>query len=177
MARGQQDDFSSAEGISQISADLFAFATDREDVKWSLARLTAVSLGERTAVEYELGALKIIAVGWSITYLMGESPLKEQLQTDYWQSVHSLAGDLSRSAGMLIGRPIDYFEVLKQRFERYLEAMRECPCQTEPSQVVGPAFANNCGLPEDLHVAMAGSRLFKNSLLRVHEYLKVIGLC
>lgn len=52
------------------ATDLFDFAVDREDTKALMARLPADTAANRVAVEYELQALRIISVGWSISYYL-----------------------------------------------------------------------------------------------------------
>ena len=163
--------------LAQAAEDLFAFAIDREDVKWSLARLPAGAPVDRNSVEYELQALKIITVGWSIAYLLAESLQKERLQADYWNAVRQFAGSLSQTAGLLIGQDIDYFQVLRQRLDMYLAAMSAPQDTGEPAQVVGPTFAGACGQPDDLSITMAGSRLFRCTVDRVGTYLAATGIC
>ncbi len=173
----QKDNLTAADPMAQAVETLFAFAIDREDVKWSLERLPAASPALQNTVAYELQALKIITVGWSITFLLADSPNKHSLQQAYWQAVQQFAGSLSSNAGLLIGHEIDYFGVLKQRLEIYLAAIRDSPQAGDPSQIVGPAFAGACGVPQDLPVAMAGARMFKNTLERVHAYLTDLKNC
>ena len=66
-------------GIEKAGNDLFSFASDREDVKTLMALLPEQAEVKRETVEYELQILKIISAGWSITYFMEHSPLKEPL--------------------------------------------------------------------------------------------------
>ena len=162
--------------LAQAAEDLFTFAIDREDVKWSLARLPTGAPIDRNAVEYELQALKIITVGWSIAYLLAENLQKERLQVDYWNAVRRFAGSLSETAGLLIGQDIDYFQVLRQRLDMYRAAVSAPQDAVEPAQAIGPAFARACGRPDDLAIAMAGARLFRCAVDRVGTYLTATGI-
>ena len=54
--------------IEQAAEDLFNYAIDREDVKLLMANLAEQADVKRTTVEYELPILKIISVGWSLSY-------------------------------------------------------------------------------------------------------------
>ena len=176
-SNAQKDNLTVADPTAQKAEALFAFAIDREDVKWSLARLPAASPSLQNTVAYELQALKIITVGWSVTFLMADSPNKHSIEQAYWLAVQQFAGNLSSNAGLLIGHEIDYFGILKQRLEIYLTAIRDSPQADDPSRIVGPAFAGACGVPQDLPVAMAGARMFKNTLERVHAYLTDLKSC
>jgi hypothetical protein len=151
---------------------LVALAIEREDICWSVDHLpAAVASAVGHTVAYELQALKIIAVGWSLAYLMADTPARTRLQTAYWESIRRLAAELSHSAGQLIGQEIDYFDLLKNRFESYRTAINEGTRGGEPSQVIGSVFAVRCGMSGDLTVAMAGSRLFVNAVARVKAFL------
>jgi predicted transcriptional regulator len=155
----------------QAAQDLFTFAVDRQDIKWSLARLPVDATVNPVKVDYELQILKIISVGWSLTYLLEGSPLKEPLQEAYWRAVQEFADRLSRTSGLLIGQNIDYFKDIKARLGVYLEAMAAGTQDGEPGRVIGAAFAELCGRVDDLATLMTGARMFTNALARVNEYL------
>jgi hypothetical protein len=77
--------------IEQAGEDLFNFAIERDDVKWLIAGLAKESTVKRTSVEYELQLLKIISVGWSISYFLEGTPKrKTSLSQIFWRpSMHS----------------------------------------------------------------------------------------
>ena len=54
--------------IEKAAEALFNFAVDREDVKALVANLPEETDIQGVTVEYELQILKIISVGWSISY-------------------------------------------------------------------------------------------------------------
>ena len=162
--------------LAQAGEDLFAYAIDREDIKWSLAHLPAVSPVDRTAVEYELQILKIVSVGWSVNYCLAHSPYKEPLQQRYWSAVQTFAHGLSQTTGLLIGQEIDYFQALKDRLDAYIDALGRRPQASEPAVAIGPAFAQRCNLPGDLFTASAGARMFNSAIARVRAYLEATGL-
>jgi len=150
---------------------LFGFATDREDLKWLLDQLphdAGISLGK---VEYELQILKFISVGWLVSYHLEQNPLKNLVLGEYWGAVHELARSLSASVGMMTDQPIDYFQVIRDRLERYLKAMDDRPEATEPASVIGPEFARICGRENDIHTIACGTRMFVTASIRVREYL------
>jgi hypothetical protein len=125
-------------------------------------------------VEYELQILKILFVGWAILYTMEESPLRQNLAESYWQAVHDLAANISQTTGVMIGKEVDYFAAVRERLDQYLGLLQQ-DNGADPAGVVGQAFAKNCGAPDDLCIAMAGSRLFVATLSRVKEFLAEVA--
>ena len=162
--------------IEKAGGDLFDFAIDREDIKWLMKRLPKESKSDRTTVEYELQILKIVCVGWSISYCMGENPGKERLLWVYWDSVRRFSEKISTTTKYMAGKDIDYFEILKDRLDGYVGAMGRNPDAGEPGAVIGPEFAGVCGDPEDIFTFMSGSKMFISTVNSVREYLKTIKL-
>jgi len=161
---------------ARVAEDLLAFAIDRQDIKWCVAHLPADDALNPVAIDYELQILKIISVGWSLTYLMADKPHKTSLVNLFWNAVQEFSEHLSHTSGLMIGRDFDYFKVLKQRFDLYLEAMTATGEQnSEPGRVIGEVFARLCGHPGDLATMMAGARMLTNTLARVSKYLTVSG--
>ncbi|MCD4677822.1 MAG: hypothetical protein K8S18_17780, partial [Desulfobacula sp.] len=56
--------------IQNLAQDLAAFAIDRTDLKELLAAIPENSDSNLTAIEYELQILKILSVGWGISFFM-----------------------------------------------------------------------------------------------------------
>ena len=130
-------------GIEKAGEDLLSFAIDREDVKWLMAQLPEEAEIKLGTVEYELQILKIISVGWSISYYLENSSHKNQLLELYWNAVYELSQSISSTAGLMIDNDIDYFQILKDRLDMYVDAMAKKPDATEPAAVIGPEFARN----------------------------------
>ncbi|MFP4159694.1 MAG: hypothetical protein ACLFQ9_05405 [Desulfobacterales bacterium] len=162
--------------VEKAGEDLFNFAVDREDVKELMAQLPESADIEAPAVEYELPVLKIITVGWSAAYLLENSPHKTPLMEVYWNTVREFSRSLSETAGLMTGQDIDYFELIKQRFDTYLAAMNNNPEAGDPAAVIGPAFAEACGNRDDVFTVLAGSRMFVGTLNCVREYLKAFSI-
>ena len=150
---------------------LFNFATDREDVKWLLDQFPPDADMNLGKVEYELQILKFISVGWLVSYHLEQDPEKNPVLAAYWGAVHELARSLSASVGMMTAQPIDYFQVIRDRLDQYLEAMDQRPEATEPASVIGPEFARICGRENDIHTIACGTRMFVTASIRVREYL------
>jgi hypothetical protein len=162
--------------LEQTGEALFNFAVDREDVKILLAALPTGADVERAKVEYELGILRIISVGWSVAYFLEQSPHKNRLAELYWKAVQEFSQSISAAAGMMIGKDIDYFQVLKDRLNRYLEALRQQPHVSEPAVVIGPEFAGACGNSHDVYAVMTGTKMFIAAVAGVKEYLEALKL-
>ena len=162
--------------VEQAGEDLFNFAIEREDTKWLMARLPAEAGVKPTTVEYELQILKIISVGWSISYFLAEWPEKQQLSGIFWDAVREFAGSLSSTTEMMTGQDIDYFQTLKERLDGYLDALQRHPEAKEPSEVIGMEFARDCGNPDDLFAVFTGGRMFSTTTTRVREYLDAANL-
>jgi hypothetical protein len=164
------------EDLAQIGEDLFNFAIDREDVKWLMARLPREAGIRPTTVEYELQILKIIGVGWSLSFYLENRPYKDDLLERYWKAVHEFAQSLSTTTGLMIGQDIDYFQTLKNRLDTYVEALTRNPRAPEPASVIGPEFAKICGNETDLFTFMTGAKMFLNTIRRIKEYLEAVKL-
>lgn len=160
--------------IAQAGKDLFDFAVDREDVKTLLANLPREAEIDRGKVEYELAILRIITVGWSISYFLARSEHKHQLAESYWEAIREFSQSVSVSAGLLAGKDIDYFQILKDRLISYVQAMERKPKAQEPAAVMGPEFARLCGNGDDIHTIMAGTRMFIATMGSVKAYLEAL---
>ena len=162
--------------VEQAGEDLFNFVVDREDIKWLMSHLSEAADIKRETVEYELQILKIISVGWSISYYLENSPHKRKLLDLYWKAVHDFSQTISTATGQLIGQDIDYFQILKDRLDMYVDALAQNPDAPEPAVVIGPEFARTCGNAEDIFTFMTGSKMFITAINRTKEYLEAIKL-
>lgn len=162
--------------IEKAGEDLFDFAVDREDVKWLLDRLPPEADIKRTTVEYELQILKIIGVGWSVSYYLANSPQKNVLLELYWNAVNEFSRSLSTTMEYMIGQDIDYFQILKDRLEMYVAAMAQKQDAAEPAAVIGPEFSKICGNADDIFTFMTGSKMFLSTTSKVKQYLETIKL-
>jgi hypothetical protein len=163
-------------GIEKVGEDLFHFATDREDVKALVANLPEEADIQGVTVEYELQILKIISVGWSISYYLEKDPQKTQLAEFYWQAVQQFSKSISASTGLMTGHEIDYFQILKDRLDMYLTALNENPYVSQPVSVIGPEFARTCGNVDDAFTVLTGAKMFSATIGSVKEYLEATKL-
>jgi hypothetical protein len=163
-------------GIEKAGEDLFTFAVDRDDVKALVANLPEQADIQGVTVEYELQILKIISVGWSISYYLEKGPQKDQLAECYWQAVQQFATSISASTGLMTGHEIDYFQILKDRLDMYLDALNENPYVSQPVSIIGPEFARTCGNVDDAFTVLTGAKMFSATIGSVKEYLEAMRL-
>ena len=162
--------------IEKIRDALFSFAIDREDIKWLMERLPKEANIKRSSVEYELQILKIISVGWSISYYLENNLHKNRLLELFWMAIYEFSQHLSTTTEFMIGQHIDYFQILQERLDMYVDAMARNPEAPEPSTVIGPEFARTCGNANDIFTFMTGSKMFLSTTGQVKEYLETIKL-
>jgi hypothetical protein len=163
--------------INQTVEDLFNYAVERDDIKWLMAQLPQETDVKPTSVEYELQILKIVGVGWGISYyLQGTPNRKATIMERYWQSINEFSKQLSETTGLMVGQDIDYFEILKKRLDLYVKTMEVDPDATDPSVLIGPVFADQCGNRDDIFASMTGTKLFANTITRVRQYLEAIRI-
>jgi hypothetical protein len=162
--------------VEQAAEDLFNFAIDRSDIKELMTGLHKQAEINRNTVEYELPILKIITVGWSISYFINHVPYKNQLSKIYWNAVREFSQGLSETAELMAGKTIDYFQILKDRLNMYVDAMNNNEDARDPAVVIGPEFAGVCGNRDDVFTVMTGSRQFIATAGGVKEYLERVKL-
>ena len=156
--------------------ELFTYAVDREDVKFLMEYLSSEADINRVTVEYELQILKIVSVGWSISFFLENSEQKNPLLEIYWQSIREYAQNLSSTTGLMLGQEIDYFQTLKDRLDLYVNALARNPEAPEPATVIGPEFAGVCGNKDDIFTYMTGAKMFLATLSNVRNYLEAIEI-
>ena len=162
--------------IDKTCDELFQFAIDRGDVSRLMDGLPVSSDVFRATVEHELQILRIISVGWSLSYYLPAGSLKTELTTLFWQSLHEFSKDLALTTKFLIHQDIDFFTSVKNRFDEYLGEMKKKVDAPEPAVVIGPEFARVCGDAENVHTVMAGSRMFIGTVSEVKTYLERLKL-
>ena len=163
-------------GIEKVGEDLFNFAVNRQDVKVLMENLPEEADIRRVTVEYELQILKIISVGWSIAYYLEKGTQKNQLVESYWQAVQEFSQSISTSTELMTGEEIDYFQILKERLNMYLDALYKKPEAPQPVAVIGPEFARTCGNVDDAFTVLTGAKMFSATIGSVKEYLEVTKL-
>ena len=162
--------------LEKAGEDLLDFAVDREDVKWLTNQLPEQADIKRVTVEYELQILKIIGVGWGLSFYLENSPQKTELLEKYWEAINEFSRGISTTTEYMIGQNIDYFQIIKERLDKYVAALSKNPDAPEPALVIGPEFAGICGNVDDIFTFMTGSKMFISTINKVKAYLEAIKL-
>ena len=93
------------------------------------------------------------------------------MSVSYWNGVQAFCQNLDSVTSLMTPVAIDYFKTIRQRLEDYLAALRQQPEASDPAAVFGPAYARCCRQEDNIHVVMAGNRIFTGALQAVREYL------
>lgn len=162
--------------VEETARHLAGFAIDRTDLKQLLASLPKETGLNLITIEYELSILKILTVGWGISYFMSVSDKnKPVLSNRFWQMVQKFSSSISTLTETTTGQQIDYFNILKKRLDTYVGVMQAGSADTEnPAAVMGPAFAGACGCPDNAIAMLSGSRMFSLTLGAVKDYLAAV---
>lgn len=160
--------------LAIIAQDLCEYALEREDIKWIADTVPESAGHSQSKLEYELQLLKIITVGWSISFCLGNDPAKEETAGIFWKNVNEVSGGLSQATSLFIGKDIDYFSEIRTRLDRYVLAVSSAKGDN-PAIAIGPEFASHFGNPEDLCASLAGSKMFMAAFAGVRQYLQAAG--
>jgi hypothetical protein len=159
--------------VQQLARNLAFFAIDRTDLKELLAAIPEDSHSNLTIMEYELHILKILSVGWAISFFMPATDKnKAPLTQIFWEFIRELSQNISTLTQTTTGQNIDYFDILKQRLNTYLKVMQVNPDEAKnPVNIMGPAFAKACKCEDDAIAVLTGTKMFALTLGAVKEYL------
>ncbi len=157
--------------LEEVTENLVNFSVDRVDINRILSMLPEDDAISKVTVEYEIPLLKIVSVGWGCAYFMENRPEKQPLMESFWNSIEAFSQSLSSVTSLTIGADINYFHMLKERVDTYVQALDMNPDAQDPAAVVGPTFAGICNAPDNVHVIMTGSRVFNAAIIGVKEYL------
>lgn len=162
--------------LEQATDVLTGFALDREDIKILLQALPDASGLDKTTLEYEFQLLKIVCTGWAIPYFLADKPEKKSLAESFWQAINRFSAEASRLTGASTGLEVNYFDVLKERADIYVQAIHRYSTETEPDRVIGQTLAEICKAPDQSLVVTSGRRIFKATLAGVKQYLAAVTI-
>lgn len=164
--------------IQKLAQNLATFAIDRTDLKELLSSIPEDSGSNLTAIEYELQLLKILSVGWAISFFMPATDKNKGPVTElFWECIREISNNISTLTQTTAGQSIDYFDVLKTRLNTYLKMMQDNPEEAQnPANIMGPAFANACKCDNDPIAILTGTKMFTLTLGAVKEYLNAVKI-
>ncbi len=171
MTHAKKDHVSTQE----LAQNLATFAIDRADTKEILSTLPKNTKLNLNTLEYEIQILKILSVGWAISFFMPVTDKKKGPVTQiFWESIREVSNNVSTLTKTTTGQDINYFDILKERLNIYLARMQKNPEKTtNPVNVIGPSFAKACGNENDAVVILMGTKMFTQTLGAVKEYLNI----
>ena len=167
MATSKQDPVR----VERAAEHLITYAFEKEGIRNILSLIPASEEINPVGLEYEIQLLKIITVGWGISFFMENRKEKQALSVSFWNGVQAFCQNIDSVTALMIPASIDYFQTIHQRLETYLEALQQQSEATDPAMVFGPAYARCCHQADNIHVIMAGNRVFTGALQAVREYL------
>lgn len=164
--------------VDQVAENLSAFAIDRADIKSLLGAIPEGHSIDLNRLEYELAILKILSVGWGLAFFMAATDTnKTALTQTFWEQIRQIANNVSTLMETTTGTRIDYFGILKERLDTFVQQMQTHQAEkADPTSVMGPVFANACGAPDDPVVILAGTKMFALTLGSVKEYLAAVKI-
>ncbi len=162
--------------IEKMAQNLVDFAIDRADLKELISALPRENDLNLATIEYELGILKILSVGWGISFFMAATDKSKKPLTEFfWQMVQEISENISTLAQTTTGTQIDYFKILKERLDIYVDGMKKNNGQQEnPASVMGPVFARICKTPDNAMAILIGTKMFTLTLGAVKEYINAM---
>jgi len=107
---------------------------------------------------------------------MEDRPEKETLLESFWQAIDEFSKGLSDVTNLTTGADINYFHMIKERVDTYVQTLNMQPDAKDPAAVIGPTFAGICNTPDNIHVIMTGNRVFNAAIISVKEYLAHINI-
>ncbi|OGR14808.1 MAG: hypothetical protein A2277_07490 [Desulfobacterales bacterium RIFOXYA12_FULL_46_15] len=164
--------------VDKMARDLSAFAIDRTDLKELLSLIPADSNLNMTTIEYELQLLKILSVGWALSFFMPQTDKSKGLLTRiFWENIREISGNISTLTQTTTGKFVDYFGILKERLNTYLEALQKTPETSQnPAVIIGPVFASACFSDNNPAVILTGTKMFALTLGAVKDYLNAVKI-
>ncbi len=161
----------SSDSLEKVCENLVNFSVDRDDIDRIMAMLPEEDAINKVTVAYEIPLLKIVSVGWAIAYFKENRPEKQPLLESFWKAIDAFSRDLSSVTALTTGADINYFHMIKERVDTYVQALNMQPDAKDPAAVIGPTFAGICNAPDNIHVIMTGNRIFNAAIIGVKEYL------
>ncbi|MDY0131309.1 MAG: hypothetical protein RBR53_01445 [Desulforegulaceae bacterium] len=161
---------------NQIANSLFSYSVSRDDLKTLAKEIIENTDAEEQTLLYELQILKIITTGVSINYLIKSLEKKNEISKFYWEYILEFSKSVTEAAKSYSNVDIDYFKVIKDKLDYYLEKLSENKNAPEPASVIGPAFATQCSMEENVFTILGGAKLYKGVMAGLKAYYEKEGI-
>ncbi|MCF8051646.1 MAG: hypothetical protein K9L59_10450 [Desulfobacterales bacterium] len=172
MAGGSESRINVAEAANR----LLNISVNQNETRADIAALPPEEACSLIAVEYELQLLRIVATGWTISYTVEEERLRKTLSEAFWEGIRIYCSAVSAMTGPVLGKDCDYFSMIRQRVDQYVQAMSHFADAGDPARVIGPTFAALCGCGQSAAVISLGRRVFTRCLARAQRFLHEVDI-
>ncbi|MCK5542028.1 MAG: hypothetical protein KAI40_04995 [Desulfobacterales bacterium] len=164
--------------VEKFGENLSIFAINRDDLKELLSFIPKNSELNLTTIEYELQILKIISVGWAISFYMSKSDNnKKAVSQIYWTHIREISKNISNLTSVTSGKQIDYFEILKKRLDKYVEVLQKSQgAKSGTPSIIGSVFAEICNFENDAVAILTGTKMFALTIGAVKAYLDAVEI-
>jgi hypothetical protein len=162
--------------VEKFGENLSTFAINRDDLKELISLIPRNCKNNIAIIEYELQILKIISIGWAISFYMPSfDNNKKQLSQIYWSNIREISKNISNLTGVTTGKQIDYFSILKNRLDKYVNVLQKSPhTKSGVSSIIGSVFAEVCNLENDAVTILTGTKMFTYTIGTIKEYLDAV---
>lgn len=157
-------------------ACLFDYAINRDNLELILDGIPDDESLKRGTVEYEMRILRIVTVGWGISFFMEASEQKTHFAEAYWNRVAVFCGQIATMSATMSGDGIDYFQVIRQRADQYMAVLNHFHDAGDPAIIIGPTIAKICGSEDNPYLIISGKKMFHITLSGVKNYIDSIEL-
>jgi hypothetical protein len=162
--------------VSQACQILLDYSVNRDELNEILQGFPEDIEINRVAIEYELQLLKIIFVGWALSYYAHQHPHKHALLETFWNGVRELATGLSTASSVSTGQDLDYFSIIAERLNNYLKVLEEASEDTPSASVVAFHFSKQCGHEGEPYTLIAGQKMFHFAVGGVKHYIESVRI-
>lgn len=164
--------------IEKFGENLSVFAINRDDLKELIGLIPKNCDINLTTIEYELQLLKIISVGWAISFYMPQTDSNKKILSQiYWTHIREISKNISNLTSVTSGKQIDYFEILKMRLDKYVSVLQNnSDIKTDISSVIGSVFAQMCNVENDAIAILTGTKMFTLTIGAVKEYINAVKI-
>ncbi len=162
--------------VTQAGQILLDYSVNRNELSEILQGFPEDIEINRVAVEYELQLMKIIFVGWALSYYGHQHPRKEALLENFWNGVREFAVGLSTASTASTGQELDYFSIITERLNDYLDVLQKASENTPSASVVAFHFSKKCGHEGDPYTIIAGKKMFNFAVGGVKNYIESVKI-
>lgn len=164
--------------VEKFGENLATFALNRDDLKGLIRTIPKSHCLNLNTIEYELQILKIISVGWAISFYMAQTDKNKKILSQfYWTHIREVSKNISKLTETTTGQKIDYFNILKDRLDTYVSVLQNVSeKKSNTSAIIGEFFSELCDAKNDPIAVLNGTKMFTLTIGAVKEYLDAVEI-